>query len=295
MHRAKDDEELTDEDYRAITTIVRRIFFLRNALMKMKPEHYADKVFLKIGKSKKNPSTIRLIFDLIMEESNSIKSPDEFNQALASKMLDQRLEDAAKGSSLQSGNQEHFLRYLDRNRMSEVLRPLRDRALLKHIEGKQAIRKEMHRPPGRVGSHSFGAFNERFRGKPSADVKSDNVKSISRLLQKSMAENIVYEALKETNILYEVERFMLSAFYFALKKRKLTDEQKNILLVQIVVNATSRYGPINDWQARSMYKPIYDQISKLDNSQIMQLAERKARESTKRPKDNMYFLAGLLG
>ena len=182
---ANDEEELTEEDYRAITTIVRRIFFLRNALMKMKPEHYADKVFLKIGKSKKKPSTIRLIFDLIMEESNPIKSPDEFNQALASKMLDQRLEDATKDSFLQSGNQEHFLRYLDRNRMSEVLQSLRDRALLKHIEGKQAIRKEMHRPPGRVGSHSFDAFNERFGGKPSADVKSDNVKSISRLLQKS--------------------------------------------------------------------------------------------------------------
>jgi hypothetical protein len=126
-------------------------------------------------------------------------------------------------------------------------------------------------------------------------VKSDNVKRISRLLQKPVAQKIVYEALKESNILYEFERFMLSAFYFALKKRKLTDEQKNIILIQIVVNATSSYGPIEDWQARSMYKQTYEQISKLDDSQIKQLAELKARESTGRPKDNVYFLAGFLG
>lgn len=287
MHTAKDDEELREEDYRAIATIVRRTFSLRNAVVKTKPEDYADKVFLKIGKSKKKPSTIRLLFDLIMEESNPVKSPDEFNQALARKML-------AKDSTLESENQEQFQRYLDRNRMSEVLRPLRDKGLLKHIEGKQAIRNEMHRHPGRVGSHSFDAFNERFQGRPSADVKSDNVKRISRLLQKPVAQNIVYEALKETNLLYEVERFMLSAFYFALKNRKLTNEQKNIL-VQTVVNATSSHGPIKDWQARSMYKPIYEEISKLDDSQIKQLAERKASESTLRPKDNVYFLAGLLG
>jgi hypothetical protein len=209
-------------------------------------------------------------------------------------MMGQRVENAAKDSSLDLGNQ-HFQRYLDRNRMSEVLRPLRDKGVLKHIRGKQAIRKKMHRPPGRVGSHSFDAFNERFKGKPSADVKSDNVKRISRLLQKPVAQKIVYEALKESNSLYVFERLMLSAFYFALKKRKLTDEQKNIILVQIVVNATSSYGPIEDWQARSMYKQINEQISKLDDSQIKQLAELKARESTGRPKDNVYFLAGLLG
>jgi hypothetical protein len=213
--RVGDTDELTKEEYRAITTIVLRMFFLKNALMKMKPEDYADKVFLKIGKSKKKPSTIRLLFDLIGEESNLMKSPDEFSQALTNKMMGQRVEDAKKDCSLESENQEHFGRYLERNRMSEVLRLLRDKDVLKHIEGKQAIRKEMHRPPGRVGSHSFDAFNERFQGKPSADVKSDNVKCIARLLQKPMAQKIVYGALREANILYEVKRFMLSAFYLA--------------------------------------------------------------------------------
>lgn len=291
---AKDDEELTEEDYLIITTIVRRMLLLRNALMKRKPEDYAEKVFLKIGKSKMKPSIIRLLFDLMTEESNPIKSPDEFNQALAREILGRSVEDGAKDSTLVSGNHEHLQRYLHRPRMSEALRLLRDRGVLKHIEGKQAIRKEMHRPPGRVGSHSYDAFNERFLGKPSADVKSNNVKRISILLQNPVAQNIVYEALKETKILFEVERFMLSSFYFTLKKRKLTDEQKNILLVQIVRNATSSYGPIEDWQARSMYKQIYEQISKLNDSQIKQLAERKAKESTERRKDNVYFLAGLL-
>jgi hypothetical protein len=91
-----DNEELSQEDYQLISTIILGWFFLWNMLMKLTPEDYAEKVFLKIGKSKKKPGTIRLIFDSIRKKSNSMKSPYEFNQMLAREMLDKSMEDVTK-------------------------------------------------------------------------------------------------------------------------------------------------------------------------------------------------------
>jgi hypothetical protein len=250
-------DELSEGDHKDIATIILGWVFFQNMLMKLTPEDYAERVFLKIGKSKNKPAIIRLLFDIVREKSNSVKSPDEFNQTLAREMLDQSMESLINDTRFEQGNQKHSQHYLDSRRMSEVLRFLRDRRVLRHIEGKQDIRKEMHWLPGRIGSHSLDTFNERFRGKPSADLKTDNLERILRLLQKPRARSIVYEALKETNILYEFERFMLSAFYIALKKRKL-EESKNILLVQYVMNATSSY-PIGEWEIRLVYEQTYEQ------------------------------------
>ena len=201
---AKDNKELTEEDHQTIATIVLGWVFFWNMLKKVTPEEYAEKVFLKIGKSKNKPSIIRLLFDLIRESSNPIRSPDEFNQKLARDMLVQSLENVAKDNTLESRSQEQFRRYLDRRRMFEVLLCLRDRGVLKHLKHKGAIRKEMHRLPGRVCSHSFDTYSERFGGKPSADVKTYKMERISNLLQKPKARTLVYGALKEIDILYEV-------------------------------------------------------------------------------------------
>ena len=85
---------------------------------------------------------------------------------------------------------------------------------------------------------------------------------------------------------------LLSAFYFALKKRKPSDEQRNILLVRNVMNATNSFGPIEDWQAKLVYEQTYQKISKLDNSEIKDYAGGRAKEAIQRRKDDMSFLAG---
>jgi hypothetical protein len=261
-------------------------------LMKMKPEDYAEKVFLKIGKSKKKPATIRLLFDLIRETSNSVKSPDEFNQALTREMLDQSIEAVEMDNWSHLNNQEHLLRYIDRRRMSEVLQYLTDRRVLRHIRGKQAIRKEMHRLPGRMGRHSFDTFGERFGGQPSAYMKTTPVERINRLLQKPQARNLVYTVLKGTNILYEREWFMLSAFYIALKRRKRVDIHKNISMAQAVINATDN-NPEENQETELMVLSMQEQIANYDEGQIKQFAAEKAKESIKRRKDDADFLSGL--
>jgi len=279
-----DNEELSQEDYQLITTIVLGWFFLRNLLMKLTPEDYAEKVFLKIGKSNKKPATIRLLFDLIREKSNSMRSPNKFNQMLAEEMLDKSMEDVAQDMRLLQSNQKDIQHYLDSRRMSEMLRYLKDRHILKHIPGKQAIRKEMHRLPGRVGAHSFDRFGERFGGKPSAYKKTTQMESLARLLQKTKARNLVYAALKEANILYDYKRFMLTAFYIAQKKCKLADTSRVHKIIKAINN-----NPIEDWKIKSMQ----EQIANLDEYQIKQLAADRAKESIERRKDDAYFLAGL--
>jgi hypothetical protein len=159
---------------------------------------------------------------------------------------------------------------------------------LRHLEGKQDIRKEMRRLPGRVGSHSFDTFNERFGGKPSAYKKTTLIDSLAGLLQKPKACNLVYAALKEANILYDCERFMLSAFFIALKRRRLSAVQRDISMVHKIIKATNS-NPIEDWQIRSMR----EQIANLDEYQIKQFAAVRAKESIERRKDDAYFLAGL--
>jgi hypothetical protein len=152
----------------------------------------------------------------------------------------------------------------------------------------------MRRLPGRVGSHSFVTFNERFGGKPSADVKTDNVESISKLLQKPVARSLVYAALKHANILYEVERFMLSAFYIALKRRKNADEHNNISMARAVVKATNN-SPTQNQDIKLMVYHIHEEIANLNEHQIKQWAADKSKESIERLKDDAYFLSGLLG
>jgi hypothetical protein len=119
--KTEDNEVLSNEDCQMITTIVLGWFLLWNLLMKLTPEEYAEKVFLKIGKSKKKPATIRLLFNLLREKSNSIKSPDEFNQVLTGEMLDQSVEAIVMDKRSQHINHDHLKPYLDSRRISEIL------------------------------------------------------------------------------------------------------------------------------------------------------------------------------
>ena len=176
--------------------------------------------------------------------------------------------------------------------MSEILEDLTDIRILRHIRGKQAIRKEMHRLPGRVGSRPFDTFGERFGGQPSAYMKTNLVERINRLLRKPQAQNLVYTALKRTNILYEYEWFMLSAFYIALKRRKRIDIHKNISMSQAVINATDN-NPEGNPKTELMVLKIQEQIANYDEYQIKQFAAEKAKESIKRRKDDAYSLPGL--
>jgi hypothetical protein len=176
---------------------------------------------------------------LLREKSNSIKSPDEFNQVLTGEMLDQSMEAVVMDKRSQHINHDHLKPYLDSRRISEILQCLKDRRVLRHIRGKQDIRKEMHQLPGRTGSHSFVTYGERFGGKPSAYKKTDLMENLTRLFQKTQARSLVYAALKEANILYECERFMLSAFYIALKRSKRRNMHKNISLVQGIIKVTN--------------------------------------------------------
>lgn len=281
---------LTQDDYHLIRTIVLGWFFLHNVLMKLSPEDFAEKVFLKVTSSEKRPATIRLLFDLIREKSNPIVSPQEFNKKLAKETLDKSAQDMTKDIMMPFGDRRYDKQYLHAPRMSEILQYLKDRGLLEHIEGKKAIKKEIHRLPGKleVKRDSSDIFGERFNGKPSAYKKTETVDKLAKLLQKAQARSIVYEILKRFNILYEHEKFMLSAFFIALKRSKPIDISRNDSLAQKVIKATNG-PPVEERKIKS----LQDQLIKLDENQVKQLAAERAMESIERQKNDAYFLTGL--
>jgi hypothetical protein len=119
-------------------------------------------------------------------------------------------------------------------------------------------------------------------------MKTYKMESISILLQKPKARTQVYEALKETNILYEVEKFMLSAFFIALKRSKRRDIHKTILSVKVIMKATNN-TPIETWKIESLVNHIVNQ----DENQLKSFAAERAKESVQVQKDDANFLMGL--
>jgi hypothetical protein len=114
------------------------------------------------------------------------------------------------------------------------------------------------------------------------------VQRISKLLQKSRARILVYEALNEINILYEVERFMLSAFFIALKRSKRRNMHKNTSIVKVIMKATNN-TPLETRKIELLVNHIVNQ----DENQLRSFAAERAKESIQMQKDDANFLMGL--
>jgi hypothetical protein len=168
-----------------------------------------------------------------------------------------------------------------------VLETLKDADILDNIIGKEPIKDELNRMPGR--SKKEGTFRERFAGRPSAYKKSEIVNRLSTLLlSKPQARDLVYKTLKDSGILYNYERFVLSALYFALIKGGPIDVSKNDSIAQKILRATG-----DDHIDESKIKSFRDLLLKLNPDEIKQLAAERAKLSIERRKDDATFLLGL--
>ena len=142
--------------------------------------------------------------------------------------------------------------------------------------------------PGR-SKKDEGTFGERFGGRPSAYKKSEIMNRLSRLLlSKPQARDLVYKTLKDSGILYNYERFVLSALYFALIKGGPIDVSKSDSLAQKILKATG-----DDHIDESKVKSFRDLLLKLNSDEIKQLAAERAKLSIERRKDDASFLLGL--
>jgi hypothetical protein len=203
-----DKETLSQEDLELIGRIILGWSLIYKLITRMTPERYADKL-LKGTKSKRKLATIRLMFDTIREGSDSLATPKEFNQKLATEMMETSLDDL-NDLAVQAEQPSELCQYLTSPDINFVLETFKDADILDSIAGKEAIKHELEKMPGR-SKKDEGTFGERFGGRPSAYKKSETMSKLSRLLlSKPQARDLVYKTLKDSKILFNYERFILS-------------------------------------------------------------------------------------
>jgi hypothetical protein len=182
--------------------------------------------------------------------------------------------------------------YLSSSDINFALDTLEDIGILDNIIGKEAIKDELNRMPGRLKTKRDIAdtFGERFGGKPSAYKKSETMNKLSNLLHsKSQARDLVYNTLKDSNILFNYEAFVLSALYLALRKSGPIDISKNDSLAQKILRATGSDRVVDEMKIRA----LREELLKLNPDQIKQFAAERAKIAVESRKDDASFLLGL--
>jgi hypothetical protein len=157
------------------------------------------------------------MFDTIREGSEPLVTPKEFNEKLAREMMDKSLTDL-RDLITQAKEGSELSQYLTSSEVNFVLETLEDADILNNIIGKEAIKHELNRMPGR-SKKDEDTFGERFGGRPSAYKKSETMNKLSRLLRsKPQDRDLVYKTLKDSKILFNYATFVLSAALSRPKK-----------------------------------------------------------------------------
>ena len=232
---------------------------------------YARKL-LKAAGSQRRIAEIRLMFDSIREESNTLLSPEEYNDKLTREILDKSVNDL-EDITVAPEDRDN-MKILSPSNMNFVLETLVDIGLLESITGRNAIKRELHRYPGRSNPGSKDTFAERFHGRPSAYKKSSRVNKLQKFISNPQARKFVYTTLRNSGILYNYEKFCLASFFIALKRNKKIDVSKSDSIAQNMLKATG-----GNVIAESKIKSMQNQLMKLSEEQIKQflLSEQKHR------------------
>ena len=229
---------------------------------------------LKAAGSQRRIAEIRLMFDSIREESNTLLSPEEYNDKLTREILDKSVNDL-EDITVAPEDRDN-IKILSPSNMNFVLETLVDIGLLESITGRNAIKRNLHRYPGRSNSGSKDTFAERFHGRPSAYKKSSRVNKLQKLITNPQARKLVYTTLRNSGILYNYEKFCLASFFIALKK---IDVSKSDSIAQRILKATG-----GNVIAESKIKSLQNQLMKLSEEQIKQFALRGQKHRWKHEK-----------
>ena len=268
-------QTLTESDLHQIGLVILGWSLIYNLIRKLTIEEYSEKVLLKQTKSRVKYSRIRLLFDAIRTKGKFVLSSKQFNENLAKEMLE-RSDDEIQSQLFPA-------KYLHSTRMTEILTHLTEIGVFSNLRGKKAIKHELDLKPGsQKGKTDRTPFGERFRGYPSAYKINERLSNLQSVMAKPKACELVYKILKDSNILYECEKYFLASFFIALKK------SNSISLAKIISKSTNS-TPI----AEAKIMSLQERLRKLDHEQIKKIAAETAKISLKSRKDDAYFLLGL--
>jgi hypothetical protein len=242
------------------------------------PKDYAEKVILKKTKSKQNLATIRQLYNARKEESRQLVDSSRVNKELAKVMSNGIKQDTIDITTSLDDNVQPDI-YLDPRRNTEVLQKLESIGVYLNIRGKKQIKLQR----GKIKKGKREKYDKTIanpEGRPSAYKTTDFFQKIKRVMSKPEAQKLLYQQLKQSNLLYTYEKFMIEAGYHAIRMDE-TVAQK--------MSKSTDTNPVTDSAINSFRKHLLS----LNDNELEGLAAKEAELSIERLKGDPYSLLGL--
>jgi hypothetical protein len=276
----KNHADLTEEDFEIINGILLRCgALLYNVRAQYHtPLEYAQKVISKRIKSNQNLAIIRLLYNANNNVDETLIFNDEQNKELAKVMLDGNQYDQIDITTSGDEKIQHD-KYIPSPRMTEALQTLDALGVRRNIKDRKEIKSLLGKShPGKPETHDpIGVMLDR---RPSAYRITDGFQKLKKTAAKPKAQKLLYKQLKESNLLYRYEKFMIEALYHAIKMDEGTAKK--------MIKATDSV-PVKD----SSITSIRNKVLILNDSQLQDSAAKDAEYNVQRRKDDDFY--SLLG
>ncbi len=238
---------MTELDYKKVYNVVLKLGAKLgeiNSCFKIRPPKKYARELLRNVNSKKNLAGIFLLYRMELKP-NALYTAQELNKLISDNLMDSA--PYHKGDIVTDSKEFKGSGTISTNRMSEVLKTLKDFGWFSKIEGKKEIRK-------------VAGPQTKAPGRPSGFRISSDRDQLAKLISKPAALEIIMSCLKETNLLYDFFKYSITSFLylvkFANKKqlyegfRTVTDENSKQLssLASEYINIKPKLNMLNDTQ-----------------------------------------------
>jgi hypothetical protein len=164
--------------------------------------------------------------------------------------------------------------------MTEALQTLEALGVYLHTKDRKEIKSLLGKShPGKPETHD--PTDVKLDGRPSAYRITDGFQKLKTTAAKPKAQELLYKQLKESNLLYRYEKFIIEALYHAIKM----DEE----IAKKMIKATDSV-PVKD----SSITAIRNLLLEANDIQLQDAAAKEAEYNVLRRKDDdFYSLLGL--
>jgi hypothetical protein len=172
--------------------------------------------------------------------------------------------------------------YLPPRDMRKVLKRLEKQGIYIHIEGKKHIKEEAKSRPGK--SKFSNEIRPRLKGRPSMYKISDYVDKFSKVISKPEACKLLNDSLLKSNLFYSVLKFVLKAFWYALRKDKT-----------ILQNLFKAFNiNISKSNLDAIVYPLIERMTSLDDAALEELIDKSSKSAIeKKLLLDEFFLVGM--
>jgi hypothetical protein len=267
VKKTKNPAQLTEEDGDIIDRAILGLGAGYSTLMGIynTPQKLAEKM-ISFVRSKKLRSATYLCLNARNIRSDRLPSPNELNKDLAKVMLDE------------SDSPVDYLYPCDMTGVTKLLELL---GTHQNIQGKKEI-KNLGKKDKRGRPRDSGKTHENIGGRPSIVKTTDMVKKLQKLMSNPKACGRIRKTLLDSNLIFNYEKFILKALYYAAKKDKT------------IVKELFRMIMSNEFIKSSEFKTFLEKFLSTEESQLETMASEGARISIENQRFDGHLFVGAL-